>query len=108
MEIGDGEKGSKVNMGKIKLMVFGSNLDVLKKSGKYPCVVCQAGVRRNAIQCGGCRQCVHKKCSGIKGSLNSELNFRCACCLGEARPVDRRLVKEVMIDDEKLEVVQAE
>ena len=97
------KKGLRVNMGKTK--VFGSNLDVLKKSEKYPCGVCQAGVGRNAIQCGGCRQWVHKKCSGIKSLLTSDLNFRCVRCLGTTRPVDGRLVKEVMIGDEKLEVV---
>ena len=75
------KKGLRVNMGETKLMVSGSNLDVLRKSGKYPCGVCQAGVGRNAIQCGGCRQWVHKKCSGIKGSLTSDLNFQCARCL---------------------------
>ena len=42
------KKGLRVNMGKTKLMVSGSNLDVLRKSGKYPCGVCQAGVGRNA------------------------------------------------------------
>ena len=68
-------------MVKTKLMVSGSNLDVLKKSGKYHCGLCQASEGRNAIQCGGCRQWVHKKCSGIKGSLNSNLNFRCTRCL---------------------------
>ena len=54
------KKGLRVNMGKTKLMVSGSNLDVLRKSGKYPRGVCKAGVDRNAIQCGGCRQWVHK------------------------------------------------
>ena len=99
------KKGLKVNMGKTKLMVSGSNLDVLIKSGKYSCGVCQAGLGRNVIKCGGCRQWVHKKCSGIKGPLTSDLNFRCTRCLGTARPVDGRLVKEVMIGDQKLEVV---
>ena len=65
----------------------------------------RTGVGRNAIQCGGCRQWVHKKCSGIKGSLTSDLKFRCARCLGTAWLVDGRLVKEVMIGDEKLEVL---
>ena len=60
---------------------------------------------RNAIQCGGCRKWAHKKCSGIKGPLTSNLNFQCARCPGKARPVDGRLVKEVMIGDGKLEVV---
>ena len=87
------KRGLGVNMGKTKLIVSGLNLDVLKKSGKYPCGVSQAGLVRNTIQCGGCRQWVHKKCSG---SLTSDLNFQCACCLGAAQPVDGRLVKEVM------------
>ena len=99
------KKGLRVNMGKTKLMVSGSNLDVLRKCGKYPCGVCQAGVGRNSIQCGDCRQWVHKKCSTIKGPLTSDLNFRCARCLGTARPVDGRLVRKVMIGDVKLEVV---
>ena len=99
------KKGLRVNMGKTKLMVSGSNLDALRKSGKYLCGVCQAGVGRKAIQCGGCRQWVHKKCSGIKDPLTSDLHFRCACCLGAARLVDGRLVKKVIIGDEKLEVV---
>ena len=59
------------NMSKTKLMVSSSNLDVLKKSGKYPCGVCQTGVGKNAIYCGGCRQWVQKNCSGIKSSLAS-------------------------------------
>ena len=50
------KKGFRVNMGKTTLMVSGSSLDVLRKSGKYLCSVCQAGVGRNAIQYGGCRQ----------------------------------------------------
>ena len=31
------KKGLHVNMGKTKIMESGINLDVLKKSGKYPC-----------------------------------------------------------------------
>ena len=46
-------KGLLVNMGKTKIMVSGPNLDLLKKSGKDPCGVCQTGVGRNAIFCGG-------------------------------------------------------
>ena len=62
------KKGLRVNMGKTKIMESGINLDVLKKSGKYPCGVCQSGVgSSNAIFCGGCKRWVHKKCSSIKG-----------------------------------------
>ena len=53
-------------MGKTKIMESGINLDVLKKSGKYPCGVCLTGVgSTNVILCGGCERWVHKKCSGI-------------------------------------------
>ena len=67
------KKGLCVNMGKTKIMEFGINLDVLKKSGKYPCGVCQSGVgSSNAIFCGGCKRWVHKKCSSIKGPLRPD------------------------------------
>ena len=82
-------KGLQVNMGKTKIMVSGPNLDLLKKSGKDPCGVCQTGVGRNAIFCGGCLSWIHKKCSGIKGPLSPDPDFRCARCLGKARPIDR-------------------
>ena len=98
-------KGLRVNMGKTKIMVSGPNLDLLKKSGKDPCGVCQTGVGRNAIFCGGCLSWIHKKCSGIKGPLCPDPDFRCARCLGKARPIDARLVKEVQVDDETVEAV---
>ena len=70
MEDRDGENGLCVNMGKTKIMESSINLDVLKKSGEYPCGVCLTGVgSTNAILCDGCEHWVHKKCSGIKGRL---------------------------------------
>ena len=48
---------------------------------------------------------VHKKCSGIKGSLRRDPDFSCAGCLGKVRPIDGRLVKEVLVDNEKVEAV---
>ena len=96
----------RVNMGKTKIMESGINLDVLKKSGKYPCGVYQSGVgSSNAIFCGGCKRWVHKRCSGIKGPLRPDPEFRCARCLGTARAIDEREVSEVEVGKEKLEVV---
>ena len=84
-------------------MLSGINLDVLKKSGKYPCGVCQSGVgSSNAIFCGGCKRWVHKKCSVIKGPLRPDPEFRCARCLGTARAIDEREVSEVEVGNEKL------
>ena len=100
------KKGLRVNMGKTKIMESGINLDVRKKSGKYPCGVCQSGVgSSNAIFCGGCKSWVHKKCSGIKGPLRPDPEFRCARCLGTAQASDEREVSEVEVGNEKLEVV---
>ena len=100
------KKGLLVNMEKTKIMESGINLDVLKKSGKYPCGVCQSGVgSSNAIFCGGCKCLVHKKCSGIKGPLRPDPEFRCARCLGTARAIDEREVSEVEVRNEKPEVV---
>ena len=97
------KKGLRVNMGKTKIMESGINLDVLKKSGKYPCGVCLTGVvSTNAILCDGCERWVHKKCSGIKGRLLPESEFT---CLGTARAIDGRQSLEVEVGNEKLEVV---
>ena len=42
-----------MNMGKTKIMVGSLDLDLLKRSGKVPCGVCQKGVGSNAIfSCG--------------------------------------------------------
>ena len=100
------KKGLRVNMGKTKIMESGINLDVLKKSGKYPCGVCLTGFgSTNAILCDGCERWVHKKCSGIKGRLLPESEFTCARCLGTARAIDGRQSLEVEVGNEKLEVV---
>ena len=49
-------------MGKTKIMVGGLDLDLLKRSGKVPCDICQKGVGSNAIlSCGGCLRWIHKK-----------------------------------------------
>ena len=66
------KKGLRVNIGKTEIMVSGMDLDLLKKSGKDPCGVCQKGVGSNAIFCGGCLCWIHKKCNGIKGPLRPD------------------------------------
>ena len=36
----------------------------------WPFGVCSKGVGSNSIQCSGCQKWVHKKCSGINGSMS--------------------------------------
>ena len=100
------KKGLRVNMGKTKIMESGINLDVLKKSGKYPCGVCLAGVgRTNAIQCDGCGCWVRGGCVGVRGRLLRGSEFTCARCLGTARAIDGRQFLGVEVGSEGLEVV---
>jgi len=45
-------------------------------------VVSGRGVGSNSIRCTGCRKWVHKKCSGIKGSMSKVMkSFICRGCL---------------------------
>ena len=101
-------KGLRVNMGKTKIMVSGVNLQTLKDSGEYPCSVCRKGVGSNSIYCAGCSHWVHKKCSGVTGSLKSNPDYCCSRCKGTARPIDGRPHNEwLLMQDKKLDVVDS-
>ena len=89
-------------MGNAKVLISWPGLDVLQKS---PCGVCLRGVSTNSIYCGVCSSGIHKKCSGIPGRLKSDASFRCKRCTGQTRPIDGKLVTEVTIGREMLEVV---
>ena len=56
-----------------------------------PVVAICAGYTRNAV--------------ASRAPLHPNPNFRCARCLGTARPIDGRTVKGVKVDEEKLEAV---
>ena len=98
------KKGMRVNAGKTKVMTCGIGLDLLQSSGEYPCAVCRTGVGNNSIYCNGCKLWVHKKCSGLQ-RLTPNPDYRCARCMGNARPIDGRPQNEVQVGPEKLEVV---
>ena len=98
------EKGLRVNMGKTKVLMSGLGLSVLQKSSKDPCGVCLKGVGTNFIFCGGCVRWIHKNCSGIPSRLKSDASFMCKR-IGQDRPRDGRLMTEVTLGQEKLEVV---
>ena len=48
---------------------------------KYPYFVCGKGVGRNSVQCTKCQHWVHKRCSGVHGSLTKEKDFTCRKCI---------------------------
>ena len=98
------KKGLRVNAGKTKVMICGTGLDLLHSSGEYPCAVCRFGVGNNSIYCNGGKHWVHKKCSGLQ-RLTPNPDYRCAQCMGNARPIDGRPQNEVQVGPDKLEVV---
>ena len=63
-------KRMRVNMSKTKVMISGERQMVRQKDVRWPCGVCSKGVSSNSIQCSSCQKWVHKKCSGIKGSMS--------------------------------------
>ena len=96
-----------MNVDKTKIMICGKNLHSLKDSEKHPCGVCRKGVGSNSIFCDGCQSCIHKKCSGFKGRLKADPNYRCKRYMGLCRPVDGRPEKHATLEGIQLDVVES-
>ena len=43
------KKGLRVNVGKTKVMICGTGLDLLQSSGEYPCAVCRTGTHALSV-----------------------------------------------------------
>ena len=71
-------KGMRVNMNKTKVMKSGERQKVRQKAVRWPCGVCSKGVGSNSLQCTSYKKWVHKKCSGLKGSM-SKVAKSCIC-----------------------------
>jgi Reverse transcriptase (RNA-dependent DNA polymerase)/Endonuclease/Exonuclease/phosphatase family len=100
------EKGLRVNMGKTKVMRCHVSAHQAEESGKYPCGVCKKGVGRNSIRCTSCLAWIHKKCSGISGSLQNVKDYQCKRCR-DGNPTRQDALKEVSLGTrEKLECVE--
>ena len=81
MEIRVGSKRFEDEYRKTKVMFSSSMKDRVEKKGKWSCFVCKKGVGNNSILCHGCKKWIHKRCSGVKGSLrNASQSFICRCC----------------------------
>ena len=61
-------KGLKVNISKTKVMRCAQD-GVLKEAAVDPCSVCRKRVGVNSIHCATCGYWVHRRCSGVRGSL---------------------------------------
>ena len=59
----------RVNMNKTKVIISEERQKVMQKAVRWLCGVCGRGVGNNSMQCTSCQKWVHRKCSGIKGSM---------------------------------------
>jgi len=68
-------------MNKTKVMISGERQKVGHKAVRWLCGVCSKGVGSNSLQCNSCQKWVHKKCSGIRGSMSKVAkSFICSGC----------------------------
>jgi len=60
---------------------------------RWPCGVCDSGVGNNSIQRTSCQKWVHRKCSGIKGSMYKVMKtFICRGCMIPVTSIGRASV----------------
>jgi len=72
-------RGMRVNMNITKVTISGERQKVTQKAVRWQCGVCGSG---NSIQCTSCQKWVHRKCSGIKGSMYKVMkSFICRGCM---------------------------
>jgi len=91
-------KGLKMNTGKTKVMFSCSMKDKVEQKGKWPCSVCQKGVRNDSILRHSCKKWIRKRCSGVKGSMrNASQSFICRCCKVD-RPITDGLNTDLHLD----------
>jgi len=75
------------------LVLSGEWQKVMQKAVRWPCGVCGRGVCNNSIQCTSCKKWVHRKCSGIKGSMYKVMkSFICKGCVNPVTGTGRTSV----------------
>src|SRR3989441_1602792 len=99
------EEGRMANIGKTKVMNCKVGVGQVENSGKFPCGICRKGVAENSICCSSCKKWIHKRCSGVVGSLDKIGIFMCRnCTAGGVKVVDE--VKQFVLgNNDKIEVV---
>jgi len=71
-------------------MISGELQKVTQKAVRCPCGVYGRGDGNNTIECTSCSQCVHRKCTGIKGSMYKVMKtFICRGCVTPVTATER-------------------
>jgi len=83
----------RVNLNKTKVMISGERQKPVQKAARWSCGVGSRAVGSNSIRCTSCQKWVHKKCSGIKGSMYKVMkSFICIGCSNPVISTDRTSV----------------
>lgn len=97
-------KGMRVNTEKTKIMISGKVPQL--ESGQFPCSICKRGVGANSIKCNSCDIWVHKRCSGVRGSLSAAAQqFVCRKCEGQLPSTD--VPEDLVVQGDKYDCVQS-
>ena len=84
------------------MMVSRRGGGVITDSGAWPC--CGKGVAANSVQCTSCKKWIHRKCSGVKGSLQAaSATFECKMCRGDV-PLAEVADQGMEVADQGMEV----
>ena len=86
------DKGLKVNVGKTKMMVSGTEGEILL-SKINPCEICGKRIGSNAVCCTQCMKLIHGRCTKMKKvTCSSARHFVCSGCTdvgdGTEEPVE--------------------
>jgi len=80
----------RVNMNKTKVMISGEWQKVMQKAVRWPYGVCGRDVGNTSIQCTSCQEWIHRKYSGIKGSMYKVMKtFVCRGCMNTVTSTGR-------------------
>jgi len=75
-------RSMRVNMNKTKVMISVEWQKVMQKAVRWQSGICGRDIGNNSIQCTSCQKWVHRKCSGINGSMYKVMKtFVCRDCV---------------------------
>ena len=95
--------GLRINVGKTNIIGLSEEAQKPTANVKWPCDGCSKGVGVNAIPCQTYILLIHKRCSGVKGTLKKERIFRCNKCKGESVPPDNLTSTQVHVGEDTIQ-----
>ena len=98
-------RGQRINVGKTKILGASCKAQKPTRNVKWPCSVFSKGNGVNLILCQTRSLWIHKRCSGVKGTLKKKNMFRCKKCTGESAPIGSMNLTQVKVGEDTFEAV---